>query len=809
MAVAGPNEVLISFLMLFSGFLGIPVGMPPEPEDALMARIAPDQCLYYTTWSGMAEPDPNSTNQTEQLLAEPEIQQLVDTVSQKLVGALRRQAGNGGDSPTAFFAAEGPRLLKTLLTRPTAIYLSEIEIGPTGPQIEAGMIIGVGDDVEQIKAVFERLQTQALGDQVREVDIDDVTFYSFQPAPTAPSITWGTRGKYLIIGLGDGTVEAMFERARTAPPEWLTALRERLPVDRVSTVTYVNVGKLVDTFLPMAPAPQVAQVVDALGLGNLTEYGSVSGLDETGVVRRSFIGIDGEAKGLLSCVDAPPLTADDLAPVPQDALAALAFRLDMGNLVDTILDVVGQVEPRAVEEMEEEVADVEQEIGFKVREDLLRSLGDVWTISTSSSEGGLLTGWMATVSLRDPQRFREIHDEFARRARRAMEEGHRAPQIRELRFAEQTIYYLVVPDDDFPLTPAWCVTDDVLAVSLFPQTLKGYVSRGAEYVSLAEAAAVKPLLEGDSGPLAISYCDTRQLFRTVYPLAQIGVQFALHFARKEGFDLDPILLPSAGSIERHLLPTVGAIKRTDSGIETFSHQTLPGGNIGATAPVAVALLLPAVQAARGAARRSQGTNNLKQIALAMHNYHDTFRGLPAAHSNDAAGNPLLSWRVHVLPFIEEQALYEQFRLDEPWDSEHNKKLIPLMPRVYRAPGSDVEPGKTNYLGIRGENMIFIAPKKQGEGGKWPIGTGFRDVLDGTSNTIMVVEASDEEAVIWTKPGDYEPDEENPTRGLVGVRPGGFLAAFCDGSVHFISESVDFETLRRLFTRNDGNPVSEF
>jgi hypothetical protein len=75
----------------------------------------------------------------------------------------------------------------------------------------------------------------------------------------------------------------------------------------------------------------------------------------------------------------------------------------------------------------------------------------------------------------------------------------------------------------------------------------------------------------------------------------------------------------------------------------------------ATSGVLVALLLPAVQAARDAARRAQGTNNLKQLALAMHNYHDTYRAFPAAYNTDAEGRPLLSWRVHLLPFLEQQA----------------------------------------------------------------------------------------------------------------------------------------------------------
>ena len=86
-----------------------------------------------------------------------------------------------------------------------------------------------------------------------------------------------------------------------------------------------------------------------------------------------------------------------------------------------------------------------------------------------------------------------------------------------------------------------------------------------------------------------------------------------------------------------------------------------------------------------AARRAQSMNNLKQFALAMHNYHDTNGKFPAASSFDKDGKPLLSWRVHVLPYLEQAELYKQFHLDEPWDSEHNKKLIEKMPNVLASP----------------------------------------------------------------------------------------------------------------------------
>src|SRR5262249_19251820 len=92
-----------------------------------------------------------------------------------------------------------------------------------------------------------------------------------------------------------------------------------------------------------------------------------------------------------------------------------------------------------------------------------------------------------------------------------------------------------------------------------------------------------------------------------------------------------------------------------------------------------------IRQAREAARRSQCTNNLKQIGLAMHDYHRAHGTFPPAYSTSPDGKPLLSWRVHILPFLGQKALYDEFHKDEPWDSEHNKTLISRMPAVYTCP----------------------------------------------------------------------------------------------------------------------------
>jgi hypothetical protein len=224
---------------------------------------------------------------------------------------------------------------------------------------------------------------------------------------------------------------------------------------------------------------------------------------------------------------------------------------------------------------------------------------------------------------------------------------------------------------------------------------------------------------------------------------------------------------------------------------THTDATLKGT---LTAKVDVATVTPmlaqAVVKMRQSAGRIQSQNNLKQLALAMHNYHDTYGRFPPSAIYDKNGKELLSWRVELLPFLNEQELYKQFKLDEPWDSPDNKKLLKQMPAVFAA--TDAR-GATDtvYQGFTGKGTIFEGKK----------GIGIRDILDGTSNTIMFAEAA--KAVPWTKPDDLPYDPEKPLPKLGGLFEGGFNAALCDGSVRFVAKTVSEKTLRAAITRNGG------
>jgi type II secretory pathway pseudopilin PulG len=213
--------------------------------------------------------------------------------------------------------------------------------------------------------------------------------------------------------------------------------------------------------------------------------------------------------------------------------------------------------------------------------------------------------------------------------------------------------------------------------------------------------------------------------------------------------------------------------------------------------VLVALLLPAVQAAREAARRNSSINNMKQLMLSLLNYESTHGHFPAHANYGDDGKPLLSWRVHILPYLEEQALYDQFHLDEPWDSPHNRQLLAQMPEVFIDPSSPLatSAGRTHYLGVQGKQHVFDVS---------PQGRQLQQISDGMANTIMLLQVNDDAAQPWTKPVDWELDPNNSLRGLSpNLHPGIFEVAFCNGHVRHFSQSIDPETLKKFLTINGG------
>jgi hypothetical protein len=211
----------------------------------------------------------------------------------------------------------------------------------------------------------------------------------------------------------------------------------------------------------------------------------------------------------------------------------------------------------------------------------------------------------------------------------------------------------------------------------------------------------------------------------------------------------------------------------------------------------VAEIIKAIYGVSEAAQDAQSTNNLKQIGLALHSYHDANGGLPPQTICDKKGKPLLSWRVAILPYIEQENLYKQFKLDEPWDSEHNIKLAEVKVKVFMLPGEKVEKlTLTPYRCFFGNGAAFDRLKM----------TKLTDFRDGTSNTLMVAEAA--ESVVWTKPDDLEFSPKKDMKELLRLSRDRITVLYGDGSVRRLNKSVAESTIKLLIQKSDGQVIPQ-
>ncbi|MBL8851116.1 MAG: DUF1559 domain-containing protein [Planctomycetaceae bacterium] len=193
---------------------------------------------------------------------------------------------------------------------------------------------------------------------------------------------------------------------------------------------------------------------------------------------------------------------------------------------------------------------------------------------------------------------------------------------------------------------------------------------------------------------------------------------------------------------------------------------------------------------------NQLRESLKQLGLAMHNYHDVHNSFPAAATYGPDGQPLLSWRVALLPYLGHTALYQKFKQDEPWDSPHNLALLEQMPAVFdlASLGSQAR-GETYFQVFTGPGTVFSGKD----------GLSMREIPDGTSNTLMIVEGAT--PVPWSKPADLAYDPQSPVPPVGGVTPDGFYVALFDGSTRMMSKATTQETLRAMVTANGGEPIN--
>jgi hypothetical protein len=787
--------------LLFSaalvGQVSLPLGNPPGEIPASLLHATPEDAVAAVIWAPSKSPSADSKNHFEQLLADDEVQIFLSGLEKQLDEFVTMAAEEEPD-----LAATRKKLkddLFALAREGGTLYLHSFDPMAATPKVEMGLLIAP-KDAELVKGYVAQLSDYP-DVPSEKATVGDVECFRV-PAPDVDVYFGEYKGMFFINASEAGTL-ALFKRLEAAkPPAWIATLDDRIPVKQVGGYAHLNVDGLKSNFGPMAEMPQAKQILKATGVDAAKSLGAVWGLDDDSVVLRTALEIEGELTGIFAGANVAPLTLKELSHLPKDATFATVGAMDPLATYKGILQIAADVQPGAEFAIKGGVAEFEEASGIEFEKDVLSALGNHWGAYFSYNDGGVLL----SLAIKDKAAAEAVHGKLLSMAKaQADSRGIKSP-VTSRSYQGKTIHYLkaVVHDDgyrEFMPPVAWCVTDDHFYISVFPQTIQSQLDREAGGETLADQKTIKQLFADGRAPLWVGYQDTPELVRHLLPLAYAAGRTML----------DASDWPSNAAIVPHLRPDVIALYKTDYGIEVTFLESVPGG--GMLFPVALAgfggTMMPyglQRDIERGIERafdpvgstRRESLNNMRQIGLAALNWEATHSRLPGDIC-DKEGKPLLSWRVSMLPYLEEYPLHDKFKLDEPWDSEHNLALAKSMPEVFKSPGLENEAGKTRYQAIRTEDSAIPALKD----GVQPKPNRLSYVRDGTSNTVWLIEA--EEGVPWTKPVDYTPDEKEPAKGMAARRDG-YLALFLDCHTQVLPKGITGDNLKALFTKSGGEIV---
>ncbi len=600
----------------------------------------------------------------------------------------------------------------------------------------------------------------------------------------------------------------------------------------------VELAKAGDVFQPAAigffdmAALRLPEQAAQLGLDGLKRFELRFAFQDDALVTELKVVAPEPRRGLLTLFDQAPFAIDSLPPLPAGTTGFTAFALDPAMVYDQVNNLL------SVTGLKSQVGTglplVLADRGFELRRDLCARLGPKFafyaqapakedTETVAAMWVNQLAGWTFSAQVRDEQAVAGAIDPLIVVVNQTIKRQLQLLQRRRLvnpgwtvevrKLAERRGYKLKYvnspPQLLSKLQPTMIVGRDQLVVAATPAAAERALAAGARWQPAGEFLPVIKRLPAQMSYLSLQ--DPRvwsPLLVDMLPIAvrQINSEIALAQARVgktpdgTSMRLDADMVPAAADLNRLLFPSSTAVVVDREGARLVQRESL----FSPTSPVSLGALavlsLPAIESALDSVRRAQCAENLQRIALAMHRHHATNNSFPRPAITDAAGKPLLSWRVAILPFLDQKALYDKFKLDEPWDSAANQALLKEMPAVYQCPDrSKGEPFTTTYRVLVGKGALFEKDKDRG--------SAVGDITDGTSNTIMVVESA--AAVPWTKPDELPFDlaAVPSLQGAGSPHPGGFQASFADGSTHFIKNTVDLNTFRSLITRAGGEVIN--
>lgn len=665
-------------------------------------------------------------------------------------------------------------------------------------------------------------------------------------------VAWWAEGPHLVVTIGKGAEEFALQVADgKAPSLTKTPLfaKHKTPEGETEffrmTADMTKVWDAVKSInLPNKAGQEptsVGKLLEALSATSITDFDWSMGIQGEAIMSHSRLAVPGPKTGLAKLFAQPNLGWADVPPLPGDVQGVYVSSFDLSGLYQEGLATIRRVVKLLPEQDQEEVnvdgylEQMHAQLGFDLDKDLLATLGPSWTFHDDPKNGMFGFGFLGVVSVKDAEKLKET-------VAKILEQTAPLVQQQDLRIERKSgkVETLTFVIPQMPFAPTIGIGEKWLVAGLQPQAISTFFLRADKKLP---AWKVEKLPEESRKLIpekftSLQITNPAGLYSTLLSYAPMGINLLSTEMRKQGREL-PITvdeIPSSELVTEPMFVNVSVSTADDKGTTTVSRDSVPGipvpmmsgGSGTATTAIAVALLLPAVQQAREAARRAQSRNNLKQIGLALHNFHDTWNGFPRGtfklgkeDDSDLEIEERKSWMVAILPFVEQAALFNKIKQNQAWDSDDNAPLkdmaIPSFTNPsYAAKGEDGAP--THYVGIAGVGADSLTSEEIDENSGvfgYNRTTRIQDITDGTSNTIMVSECTEKSAGPWAQGGKStlraltKKPYVNGEDGLGGPSVGGFHVLFADGSVRFLSENIDPETLERLVKMRDGEAIGDF
>ncbi|MCG3137244.1 MAG: hypothetical protein HJJLKODD_01087 [Phycisphaerae bacterium] len=622
-----------------------------------LAGVTPDQALLYFGWPGAdACKQIAADTPMQKLLNEPQMKESMTRVEEQLRLFIKQQMAEEGNEA---IHESLMTFLDTLWKYPAALVVFDVTLTEQGPDIQAGLLFKVGDKGPAFQQACETLLQHHHGAPAPQEVLLEGGAACRQMAllPNLQPVHYGVSGEYFIFAIGAPTYSKMVA-ALTGGQHLIdnadfAAARKKMGVDsaRLGVNLYVNFTgalKRFDEIFPIMSGAgeqeqaMVQTAIEALGLRQLRSINFAMEAASGGYQSTLLFHTQGEPKGLWKMVSRQPVTDSDLKIVPEDATFMLVANKDLAHIYDEVFAIARAFAPPAPAttqpDVNEEPAPGPETImqgaimmangvlGFRIKEDLLDSLGDTWVIYDAPSNGGfIITGLTIAVEVKNPDKIKQVFSTLTSKLQQVTHgEG---VSIRTYKYGWDEISFVNFMKEPIPVAPAWTLKNNQLIIALYPQMVSQVIDR------LSASEGVHSILDNADfqrgrrllppNPIVLTYVDTRKGVSDLYGLALPFASALFSAAQGEGLDLDISVMPSSALLTRHLFGDVSGAYADDEGVLFRSHGPLPISipSLGSASPavgaISVAILLPSLARAREQAKRTMSMSNLSQIGMGI------------------------------------------------------------------------------------------------------------------------------------------------------------------------------------------------